>query len=360
MRAVATALVLIAGAAVILWYGSTLNNSWVLGGLIGGFAALLLSIPISLTLFSHLSRRHDERLRMEEQDEEIVHLARSYNYPAVPARRSNEVEADGYTIDEVDEEDDDEDWQERQERYEARRRALRRLPAPAVDIQQTQRAGYPGQRQATNGDSRDNRLPAPRQQVQQNSPQQTQQAKTQRRDTKVLRSASLNTLSQHRMDALRAARREAIEARQASDSDIEVSPTQYSRQQRMTRASQSLKNNDGYETYEHDERNGMRKEPHTDYIDIDKQLSRTASLRRTPQTEQVERRVRTRDLDPDRQPSASWNAETENIRINKPLVRRAPYMYEDDEMRQQLLQQLDPPAVRRSSRQEVWQEDDDV
>src|SRR2546430_17559192 len=62
MRAVATALVLIAGAAVVLWYGNTLN-SWVVGGLIGGLAALLLSIPISLSLFSFLSRRHDERLR---------------------------------------------------------------------------------------------------------------------------------------------------------------------------------------------------------------------------------------------------------------------------------------------------------
>src|SRR5579863_1538621 len=67
MKAVATALVLIAGAAVVLWYGNTLN-SWVLGGLIGGLAALLLSIPISLTLFSYLSRRHEEQLRAEEQE----------------------------------------------------------------------------------------------------------------------------------------------------------------------------------------------------------------------------------------------------------------------------------------------------
>src|SRR5438445_12465471 len=65
MKAVAAALVLIAGAAVVLWYGNT-SNSWVVGGLIGGLAALLLSIPISLSLFSYLSRRHDERLRAEE------------------------------------------------------------------------------------------------------------------------------------------------------------------------------------------------------------------------------------------------------------------------------------------------------
>ena len=61
MKAAAMALVLIVGAAVVLWFGNTLN-SWVLGGLMGGLAALLLSIPISLTLFSFLSRRHGERL----------------------------------------------------------------------------------------------------------------------------------------------------------------------------------------------------------------------------------------------------------------------------------------------------------
>src|SRR5436190_13887429 len=78
MRAVATALVLIAGAAVVLWYGNTLN-SWVVGGLIGGLAALLLSIPISLSLFSFLSRRHDERLRAEAEwaAEEVD----EYEYP---------------------------------------------------------------------------------------------------------------------------------------------------------------------------------------------------------------------------------------------------------------------------------------
>lgn len=57
-KTVAMALVLIIGAAVVLWYGNTLN-SWVVGGLIGGFAALLLSIPISLVLFSYFSRHYD-------------------------------------------------------------------------------------------------------------------------------------------------------------------------------------------------------------------------------------------------------------------------------------------------------------
>src|SRR6266480_6826577 len=74
MKAVATALVLIVGAAIVLWYGNTLN-SWVLGGLIGGFGALLLSIPISLVLFSYFSRHCDEHLEEEVLEYEKISLA---------------------------------------------------------------------------------------------------------------------------------------------------------------------------------------------------------------------------------------------------------------------------------------------
>jgi len=37
--------------------------------------------------------------------------------------------------------------------------------------------------------------------------------------------------------------------------------------------------------------------------------------------------------------------------LNNPLVRRAPYMYEDDPLREELAQQIDGgPIMRRSSR----------
>jgi hypothetical protein len=39
-----------------------------------------------------------------------------------------------------------------------------------------------------------------------------------------------------------------------------------------------------------------------------------------------------------------------NGNIKKPLVRRAPYMYEDDPLRQELSQQVEGPITRRSSR----------
>ncbi len=84
IKAVAAALVLIAGAAVVLWFGNTLN-SWVLGGLIGGLAALLLSIPISLTMFSYLSHRHDEQLRAEAELAE-AEFSQMYEYEQIPAR----------------------------------------------------------------------------------------------------------------------------------------------------------------------------------------------------------------------------------------------------------------------------------
>jgi hypothetical protein len=45
--------------------------------------------------------------------------------------------------------------------------------------------------------------------------------------------------------------------------------------------------------------------------------------------------------------------------LQKPLVRRAPYMYEDDPLRQEMAQHLNCPMVRRSSRYETLQQDDE-
>src|SRR6266852_2031345 len=103
MRAAAVAFVLIVGAAVVLWFGNTLN-SLVLGGLIGGLAALLLSIPISLMLFSYLSHRHDEQLRAEAQEEMALAQLGTYAYPET----STEVyEAGGYMLPEEEYNEED-------------------------------------------------------------------------------------------------------------------------------------------------------------------------------------------------------------------------------------------------------------
>ena len=67
MRVAAASIVFLLGAAVILVFANSLN-SWVLGGMIGGLAALLISIPISVLLFTIISRRHDLKLQAIHQE----------------------------------------------------------------------------------------------------------------------------------------------------------------------------------------------------------------------------------------------------------------------------------------------------
>ena len=372
MKAVAVALVLIAGAAVVLWYGNTLN-SWVLGGLIGGLAALLLSIPISLTLFSYLSKRHDERLQAEEQEE--IALARENDYPGIPARiarRPHEIES--YVVtDEIPEDG----WQD-EELYAPRQ--PRALPAP--------------QRQDTlhqsSGSRNSDRLPVP-QQGTHISAQRAQQARPKGKETTVLRPTTkkinaagyepTSALSHHRSEALRTARLEA--AKQRQDDEVEVIPTNPPKRGVSVRPNQTLAKQDQTSIRSprpsrqlppqtpqqrparrivdstpsrHDERRSLpheveqtgppqRREPHTDYIS--QQLPQTGPVRRSFPAEQSARF-------PQEHNQHSPGDETMG-NVNRPLVRRAPYMYDDDPLRQELAQQLDAPTVRRSSR---YDEDD--
>jgi len=373
MKAVATALVLIAGAAVVLWYGNTLN-SWVLGGLIGGLAALLLSIPISLTLFSYLSKRHDEHLQAEAQEE--IALAREYEYPDIPARitrRPHEVES--YVVTDETPEDS---WQD-EEMYALRQ--PRALPAPP-----SQRQEFLHQNQ---GSRNSDRMPVP-QQGTYVPPQRVQQARPRGKETTVLRSTTkkinavgyepTSALSHHRSEALRTARLEA--AKQRQDDEVEVLPTNSPKRGISVRPNQALAKQDqttirsprpsrqlppqappqrsarrivDAASSQRDERRSQplegeqtgqsqRREPHTDYISH--HLPQTGPVRRQSQTEQSARFA---------QEQRSVEEETMD-NVNRPLVRRAPYMYEDDPLRQKLAQQLDAPAVRRSSR---FDEDDE-
>lgn len=377
MKAVAVALVLIAGAAVVLWYGNTLN-SWVLGGLIGGLAALLLSIPISITLFSYLSKRHDERLREDEQEE--IALARENDYAVMPARlarRPREVES--YVV--TDETEDA--WQD--EQFYAPRQP-RALPPP---VQQRQESSYQNQ-----GSRNSDRVPVPPQQGTYLSPQRAQQARPKGKETKVLRPTTkkinavgyepTSALSQHRSEALRTARLEA--AKQRQDDGIEVVPTHNPRRGLSVRPNQALaKQNDQTSIRPprpkqlapqpppqrparrvvdasspsqpnerrpspfENEQTGMprRREPQTDYVSHN--LPETGPVRRSFQPEQSTRSGREHE---------QYNPDNESTgTVNRPLVRRAPYMYEDDPLRQELAQHLDAPTVRRSSR---FDEDDEV
>jgi hypothetical protein len=362
MKAVAAALLLIVGAAVVLWYGNTLN-SWVLGGLIGGLAALLLSIPISLVLFSYLSRRHDERVRAQAEEEAALALAESFQ-DAPRFRRACEVEGSIRPAEET---------------YPRQIEAPRHLPALTA-------SRLPVATQRTT-----NQLPA-RQQVKK-APIVYTKGASGRRTTGRMNYPGFPGLepgsshSQHRAAAIRAARREAARQSQYDYGDVEVLPTRISRQlppedldeeqsqqdwqpvtRRASRESPQCADNahrpharrtvdarpapqDISRSLPPGTRTSSYEEPHTDYLH--QQESQTEPLhQRTsfPQTDQIAR--------PLRQNRQSRDPETITGSLQKPLVRRAPYLYEDDPLGQELARLLDAPAVRRSSRSLEHDEED--
>jgi hypothetical protein len=365
MKVVAAALVFIAGAAVVLWFGNTLN-SWVLGGLIGGLAAILLTIPISLTLFSYLSRRHDEQLRAEAELQQDEYSQVYEDVPARVVRRT--YAAEGYALKAGPEE---EAWYEEEEYYQQRalsRQAPRSLPPP-----RSQRYSEQGQTL--------NRLPAAQQNARDPLPRPAQKNAARGKDAPGRRTTRyLNTpgspgyepgsmLRSQRSAALRAARME--KARQ--EDDVEVMPThtakrmptvrperdatgQYERMPRP-RPTHQLSPRDLHAPLPPQRRNQFvdansplnefspssldrndiysHEDPKTENL-TDMHYPNTGSFRRS--TGQIARNPHLNDS-----PSGS---------INRPLQRRAPYMYEDDPLREELWQQLPPRSVRRSSRLE--------
>ncbi|MBA2681675.1 MAG: hypothetical protein H0U76_25180 [Ktedonobacteraceae bacterium] len=361
MKAVAAALVLVVGAAVVLWYGNTLN-SWVLGGLIGGLAALLLSIPISLTIFSFLSRHHDQRSRSDEEYEPI------YEYPEVPERVARSV----YVVEEDRPRVRPEVWGEEDEWYEGeedgeevfydrtqgsrRPSAQPRLPAP------NQQRSVP-------------RLPAPQQSTVKSTRQLSQTTRqlpernalnpkqlsarekeiTTRRPTQQRMNYSgqpgyqpETQQSQMRSQALRTARMEA--ARQREEDQIEELPSHRSRRSPSSRSSRTLSESQ-YDEQEISQRTqqGAKQYPRRPRRKADAPSSQNGESQFSSQTSesttrQSAQRQRT-------EPETDYlNPPMTNGNIKKPLVRRAPYMYEDDPLRKELSQQVEGPITRRSSR----------
>ncbi len=369
MRTAAVALVLIVGAAVVLWFGNMLN-SWVIGGLMGGLAALLLSIPISLTLFSYLARRHDEQLRAAEQQ---VVLAQTdiYGYEDA-AEVAALYESEDY------ESSYEDDWYAQ---YNDRRPATRNLPAqiyprlPAAgqshapafdDVGSHQRnLNYPTvarQQSGTAPIARGKNVP-----VQRPSP-------ARRTYYPGFPGYSGNSpRSLHQSAALRAARQEAAQQR----NDVEVirshtnnlkrlppprttpGSTEHSLRSTEPRTSRELPQQvppirrrrtvdselvpPGYP-----QRQGGNLYPQTEPINENAYYPRTGPVRQQT-TGQLRRN---RQLD-----EQYRNPQTMTGSIKNPLVRRPPYMYEDDPLRQELAQHIDTPIVRRSSRYEEYEEE---
>ncbi len=378
MRAAAVALVLILGAAVVLWYANTLN-SWVLGGLIGGLAALLLSIPISLTLFSYLSRRHEERLKAEAQEEMAQAHLEAYEDSVEPPVEG--YDADGYRLPSGEEE-----WQEEEDTYSVQR-GVRNLPVPVLQPrlpvarqrqmpeqlptrQGQHSAEYPvvpeRQPRPTPQKGTTGRGPAPSRQIrypgfpgyQVNGQRSTyhtaalrvarQEAAAQHaNDTEILPSGTSRKLPAMRppqdLTASPSKSRSASTSRQLPLQP--EAPTQY-RPRRTIEGSSvppvSRALPGAGETSANRTTGRHVRRSDTDTDQFDGYLPETEPVHRQTQTRQTGRNPRI-----DAQPR---NPEMLSGSIKNPLVRRAPYMYEDDPLRQELAQQIEAPQVRRSSR----------
>jgi hypothetical protein len=363
MKAVAVALVLIAGAAVVLWYGNT-SNSWVVGGLIGGLAALLLSIPISLSLFSYLSRRHDERIRAEDAlVEEEMSFSQIDDDPRFSLRHNRRspryIESsvhnpqDQYLLDD--------------ERFERDMRPRippqRRLPSgrdsgplprelPAAPI--------------PNQGARTRELNASAREAERTLPRRKHYPGLPASETGVSR-------VKQRSEALRTARLEAAQLQE----DNEPWTTQNLRRNQPERSAREgdaatrepgkprrtrqlpgqtnqpagrahgdgRADEDAFEREERPLRSRRRKDLETDALSH----YPAEAEPEVPVIELPHAGTRHPNIEQENQRSED---EIDRSHRTRPLIRRAPYLYEDDPLRQELSQHIDVPSVRRSSRNE--------
>jgi hypothetical protein len=371
MRAAAVALVLIFGSAVLLIFANSLN-SWVLGGLIGGLAALLISIPISLSLFTFLSRRHDQRLQALQEEVEIGYAEVDENGYA------EAYETDYYVL-----QDEGEYYDEPVSRRMSGARAL-----PAAGQSQASAAANMTFNERTGRYPQDPRRPSRALPQKQGIP--TQDLSSDRRQQR--RSAyEVNAMrSRHQTAALRAARREAAQ----QFDDVEVFPTrsrapykrvppgrssqplpeqstrsrqarpahEWSQQQQAANPNGTYRGrgvdatpgpqNMARRTKSSGEANAAQKTPSTESLRMD-ELNIEQLRGRYPHPETEPFRVRPQTGQITRNPQLGEQLPYPEVitgNLKNPMVRRAPYMYEDDPLREELAQQLDGgPITRRSS-----------
>ncbi len=374
MRAAAVAIVLIFGSAVLLVFANTLN-SWVLGGLIGGLAAILISIPISLSLFTFLSRRHDQRLQALQQ--ELVEM----DYADVDENSYAEAyETDFYVL-----HDEGENYNEPVSRRMSDVRAL-----PAAGQSQASAAANMTFNERTGRYPQDSRQPWQALPQRRGKGTPTQDLSADRRQQR--RSAhEVNAMrSRYQTAALRAARREAAQ----QFDDMEVLPTHTRAPYKRVppgRSSQSLPeqptrsrqarsapawSQHQQATNQHGvrpgrgvdatsgpqnmarraipsrESNAAQKTPSTDSLRVDElQIEQLRGRYPNPETEPFRVRPQTGQIV--RNPQLGEQLRNPDMitgNLKNPMVRRAPYMYEDDPLREELAQQLDGgPITRRSS-----------
>ena len=369
MRVAAAAIVFILGTAVILVFANSLN-SWVLGGLIGGLAALLISIPISVMLFTIISRRHD--LKLQALHQELGEMG----YVDLDENGYEEVyEAEAYVL------SDEEYYNQTVNRRMADVRAL-----PAAG--QSYASAYREKNERVGRSTQSSRRPSQALPQRRGKGTPTRELSTEHRHVKRSMHEVNAMRSRFQTAALQAARREAQQlddvdvipthtqalnksvsrgrtsqslGGQSSSSRQARSPSDLSRKQRTAHSNVSQSSLDTTSDQQKSKRRTLssgelsstHRPPrtdslHTDELQSDKFRNRssypeTDNLRVQPQTGQM---VRNPQLG---QPQRNADMMTGNLKT--PLLRRAPYLYEDDPLRQELAQQIDEePIVRRSSR----------
>lgn len=351
MRVAAVALVLIVGAVVVLVFANTLN-SWVLGGLLGGLAALLLSIPISLALFTLLARRHNALLHpLHRSFEDEPEFAEDFYYdePVV-------YEAEGtYGGDDLP--------VDLQARYLLEERhAPLRLPA----------AGHSSYEDDQEAAVRHEPRNYPRQPRTQTSMQTSHLPQRPARGETGYQ-YSTHALSQHQSEALRVARQEAQSQRSGSGSlsrhtqEIRTQALQRTRASRQLRARRSFEERETWIS-EPEEKQSAWYEEEDGSSDQFTHAPRPASYPRQPRsgqrrTTEVWRTLRDDEDELDDLPNRRVQKPDERMSgsLRNPLVRRAPYLYDDDPLREELTQQLENthPIDRRPSRYRRHEYDED-
>ncbi|GER86707.1 hypothetical protein KDW_08690 [Dictyobacter vulcani] len=350
LKAVAAALVFIIGAAVVLWYANTLN-SWVLGGLIGGLAALLLSIPISLTLFAYLSRRHDEHVHTEMEEEEEFYAEPQqviYEYREVPERVARtfyiEAQEDMPSARGVRDEDYEDDL-----RYLPAPR--RQLPAPSSRY--TDSDQYPAYRSPSTQQG----MPASRQPSRRDTESPSRRATTRRLNPPGFPGyQSEMTRGQFQSRALRIARQEAS---QRAEEGFSEDYTDYRSRRPSAPLSRYQDTNKQRPVQKpptsHGYRQNARAQQDSDPEDYPRRGRRIVDA--SPDPDSSYRSFASHQEPLSSQKYQYTDPETEVFdqkistgNLKKPLVRRAPYMYDDDALKGELAQQVEPPKTRRSSR----------
>ncbi len=393
MRVAAVAFVLVVGAAVVLAFANTLN-SWVLGGLLGGLAAILLSIPVSLAIFTLLTRRQEVRQRaMQAQElEEEAELANA-------AYESELVvyEAEGYALP-----FEDELPPEPRSRYlPANRRApvSGYLPLPPVEQEVDPYDPYAEDEQETlvRRDPRN----YPRQ------PRYPARSLTPRDDEMMppppagsTRRPATRSLAQHQSAALRKARQEAQQQRLAQQrgggnsrytqggrsASTRRPRTSHLQPSRTSRSLSPREPAPGRYQAENDYDTGRSRqqaarpawsedESFTDDYSTEELRERYQQYPRRPSYPRHPRSQQPRPADPWTGELDSLDQQTEEPRsrrprhdperlsgnLRNPLVRRAPYLYDDDPLNEEFARQLDndQPITRRSSLYEHYQDDEE-